>query len=73
MAEINIEQKKRSNLLPLIIVALLVIALLVWFFNRSRVADGPATTSSRGGAVATPVGTALSAGDVLSSITRSAA
>jgi hypothetical protein len=52
MADIKIERKRGPGLVPLLIIALIVIALLWWFLGRTR-ADEPVRTSDRG-AVAPP-------------------
>lgn len=36
MAEIPLQQKEKRNPLPLILLALVVLALLAWFFMRDR-------------------------------------
>lgn len=40
MAEIPLQQKERRNTLPLLLIAIAVVALLAWYFLRTRDADG---------------------------------
>ncbi len=57
MAEIKIEEKKRSNLLPLILAAVLLLALLGWC----------ATRNGDGGTAATAADTMRAVGDTTGS------
>ena len=52
MAEINIEQKKKSSLWTWLLPLLLAVALTVWFLNRGRdnVTEGAVVDSAAVGA-----------------------
>ncbi|HYW31102.1 MAG TPA: hypothetical protein VE869_06305 [Gemmatimonas sp.] len=66
MAEIKIEEKKRNNLLPLILAAVLVLALLGWCATRNNddgtaTAGADTTSATRDSSGATGVGTTTGA------------
>lgn len=58
MAEIKIQEKRGTNWLPLVLGALVLLALLTWFATRDRSADPVAaaadTTAAAAPAAATP-------------------
>lgn len=59
MAEIKIQEKRGTNWLPLVLGAVLLLALLGWFATRDRAAEPVAatadTTAVAAPAAATPV------------------
>ncbi len=62
MAEIPIQEKKRNNLLPMILGAIVLLLLLGWCFTRDRGAAGPVDSTATAMAPGDSVGAGMAAG-----------